>query len=82
MHVKDVIPSSSWLIWANEIADTFADHYANISKDLHKKSKPGKNKNKKGEKELPYNKLFTGRELKAAIKQQKNTAPGEDTFLP
>ena len=26
-----------------EIADTFADHFANILKDLHKKSKPGKN---------------------------------------
>ena len=30
----------------DEIADTFADHYANISKDLHKKSKPGKIRNK------------------------------------
>ena len=26
----------------DEIADIFADHYANILKDLHKKSKPGK----------------------------------------
>ena len=31
----------------DEIADTFADHYANISKNLHKKSKPWKNRNKK-----------------------------------
>ena len=26
----------------DEIADTFADHYANIQKDFHKKKKPGK----------------------------------------
>ena len=65
---------------SDEILDTFAHHYANISKDLHKKNKPGKNRNKKREEELPYNKPFTDRELKAAINQQKNTAPGEDTI--
>ena len=42
----------------DEIADTFADHYANVSKDLHKKSKLGK----KREEELPNNKPFTDRE--------------------
>ena len=31
--------------------------------------------------ELPYNKLFTDRELKTAIKQ-KNTVHGEDTIHP
>ena len=31
----------------DEITDTFADHYANISKDLHKRSKLGKIRNKK-----------------------------------
>ena len=46
------------------IADTFADHYANISKGLHKKSK-----NKKREEQLLYNKAFTDRELKAVINQ-------------
>ena len=60
-----------------EIADTFADHFANIWADLHKKSKPGKNKEKE---ELPYSKPYTDRKLKAAIDQQKNTALGEDTI--
>ena len=60
---------------SDEIADTFAEHYANTSKDLHKKSKPGKNRNKMREEELLYNKPFTDRELKATINQQKNTAP-------
>ena len=31
----------------DEITHTFADHYANISKDLCKKSKPGKNRKKR-----------------------------------
>ena len=44
---------------SDEITDNFADHYANILKGLHKKIKPGKNKNKKKEEELPYNKSFT-----------------------
>ena len=64
----------------DEIADTFADHYANMSRDLYKKSKPGKKRKKK--EELPYNKPFTDRELKAAIKQQKNTALRKDTIHP
>ena len=38
------------------------------------KSKPEKYRNRK--KELLYNKPFTNRKLKIAIKQQKNTAPG------
>ena len=42
------------------------------------KSQVEKNKNKKREKELP----FTDRELKVAINQQKNTAPGEHTIHP
>ena len=66
----------------DEIPDVFADHYSNISKDLHKKSKPGKNRNKKRKEEIPYIKPFTDRELKAAINQQKNTAPGQDTIHP
>ena len=53
-----------------------------LYQDLHKKSKPGKNRNKKREEELPYNKPFTVRELSAAKIQQKNTAPGEDTIHP
>ena len=65
-----------------KIVDTFADYYANISKDLHKKSKQGKNRNKKEEEELPYNKPFTERELKAAINQPKNKVPGNDTIHP
>ena len=64
----------------DEITDTFADHYAKILIDLHKKGKPGKNRNKKREEELPNKKPFTDRELKAAINQQKNTTPGEDTI--
>ena len=52
----------------------------NILKDLHKKSKPGKIRNKKREEELPYNKPFKDRELKATINQHKNTAPGEDNI--
>ena len=66
----------------DDIADTFADNYANISKDLYKKSKPGKNRNKKREVVLLYKKTFTDRELKASINQQKNTAPGEYTIHP
>ena len=42
----------------------------------------GKQRKRKKEEELPYNELFTDRELKIAIKQQKNTAPGEDTIHP
>ena len=34
----------------DKIADTFADHYANISRDLHKKTKPGKNRKRKKKK--------------------------------
>ena len=41
--------------------------------DLHKKSKPGKNRNKNKIEELPYNKPFTDRELKAATNQHKNS---------
>ena len=37
-----------------EIADTFADYYANILRDPHKKSKPEKNKKRKKEEELQY----------------------------
>ena len=44
----------------DKFADIFADQCANILKDLHKKSKPVKNRNKKKE-ELPYNKPFTDR---------------------
>ena len=33
-------------------------------------------------KKQPYNKPFTERELKAAIKQEKNTAPSENTIHP
>ena len=65
-----------------EIAETFYDHYANISRDPHKKSKPGKNRKRKKEEELPFNKLFTDRELKTTIKQQSNTTPEEDTIHP
>ena len=64
------------------IVDTFADHYANILRDPHKKSKPMKNRKRKKEEELPYNKPFIDKELKAAIKQQNKTAPGEDTIHP
>ena len=35
------------IISLDEIADTFADHYANISRDQHKKSKPEINRNRK-----------------------------------
>ena len=58
----------------DEIADTFADHYAIITKDLYKKKKPGKNRNKKREVVLPYKKTFTDRELKGT--------PGEYTIHP
>ena len=36
----------------------------------------------KKEEEPPYNKPFTDRQLKTAIKQQNNTATGEDTIHP
>ena len=37
---------------------------------------------KQKEEEQPYDKLFTGRELKAAIKQQKKYSTREDTIHP
>ena len=52
----------------DEIVDTFADHYANISKNHHKKSKPREHRKRKKEEDMPYNKSFTDRELKAAVK--------------
>ena len=55
----------------DEIADTFADHYANILRDLHEKSELWKYRKRKKEEDLLYNKFFTDRELKTAIKQQK-----------
>ena len=61
-----------------EIADTFADNYANILKYLQKKSKSGKNRNKNKKDELSCNKPFTDRELKSAINQQRNAAKRED----
>ena len=63
-----------------EITDTYANHCANISKDPNKKKKSGKHRKRKNEEDLPYNKLFTDKELKTAIKQQKNTTPREDTI--
>ena len=54
----------------NEIGNTFTDYYENISRPTHKKLGLGNTEKK----ELPYNKPFTGRKLKTAIKQQKNTA--------
>ena len=50
--------------------EEIADHYANISRGPHKKSKQEKNRNKKRE-ELPYNKPFTNKELKAAMTNKK-----------
>ena len=58
-----------------EIADTFADYYANILRDSHKKGKPGEHKKRKKEKDLLYNKPFTRTEK--SHKTTKNTAPGE-----
>ena len=40
-----------------KIADIFADHYAKILRDPHRKSEPKKKEEK------PYNKPFTDREL-------------------
>ena len=60
---RTVPPLNRWgkiITLPDEIEYTFADHYANILKDLHKKSKPGKNRNKKREEKLPY-KPFTDR---------------------
>ena len=44
------------------------------------KSNLRKYKKRKKQDDQPYNESFTKAELKAAIKQQKNTAPGEDTM--
>ena len=55
----------------DETADIFADYYEKILRDLHKKSKPRKNRKRKKEKELPYSNPFTDRELKTAIKTTK-----------
>ena len=60
----------------DEIADLFTDHYANILRDdPHKISKPGENRMRKKKEELPYNKSFTDKGLKAARKQQNNREP-------
>ena len=53
--------------------EIFADHYAKISRDLHMKSNPKKYIKRKIQDNQLHSKLFTERELKAAIKQQKNT---------
>ena len=58
----------------DEIADTFADHYVDISKDQ------ANQRETEIKREKNNNHLQT--ELKAAINQQKNTAPGEDTIHP
>ena len=42
-----------------EIAGTFAEHYAYILRNPHKKNKPQKDRKRKKEYYLPYNKLFT-----------------------
>ena len=62
--------------------EEIADNYENILKNPHKKSKPGKNRKRKKEEDLQYNKPFTDRELITAIKQQNNTASGEDIIHP
>ena len=59
------------IISPNEIAKSFVDHYANISRDLHKKSKTRKNRKRKKDDDLQYNKPFSDRELKIAIKQKR-----------
>ena len=48
----------------DKIADIFGDHYANISRDPHKKSKPCKQRKRKKEEDIAYNKPFTNREQK------------------
>ena len=57
----------------------FADHYAKISRELHMKSDQRKYIKRKQYDDQPYNKPFTKRELKAAIKQQKNTILAKNT---
>ena len=44
------------------------------------KSNPKKYIRRKKQDNQPYNESFTERELKMAIKQQKNIASGEDTI--
>ena len=63
-----------------EIAEIFAGHYVRISRDSHMKSKLKKYIRWKKQDNQPYNESFTERELKMAIKQQKNIASGEDTI--
>ena len=58
--------------------EEITDHYANILKDLHKKKQTMKTEIRREKKNYHTNHLQT--ELKAAINQQKNTAPGEDTI--
>ena len=73
LQTKNSSTTGNIITSPDEIAHTFANHYANISKHLHNKSKLGKNRNKKRE-ELPYNKPFADIELKAVL--------GEDTIHP
>ena len=56
---------------SDEIADTFSDHYTNISRNPHKKSRPEKNGKRKSEEEISYNQSFADRELKLTIKELK-----------
>ena len=61
---------------SNKVAEIFADHYSKISRDPHIKSNPRKYIRRKKQEDQPYNKPFTLRELKSAIKQQNNIPPG------
>ena len=56
--------------------------YAKISRDPHMKNNLKKYIRRKNEDNQPYNEPFTERELKVALKQQKNTAPREDIIYP
>ena len=80
--IKKVEKEEKMINQHNEIAKIFAYHYAKISRDPYIKSKPKKYRRRKKQDNQPYDEPFTEREVKAVIKQQKNTAPGEDTIHP
>ena len=60
----------------SEITEIFSDHYANVSRDPQKKNEPGKNRKRRKQKDQPYNKSFTDRELKTT----EEYSPRKDTI--
>ena len=80
-RIPPIEKGGSIISTSDEIAETFAVHYTNISRDQNKERKQGNTE--KGKKKKSYNTMnHSQKEVKSALNQQKNTTPGEDTIHP